>query len=197
MPLMAMRFAFDGGGNSQDPVGKEGLANFLSGMLDEGAGDLTAKQFQERMEEIALRMSFEDGRDAFYGSFETLTREPRAGGRAAGAWRSTRPRFDAEAIERMRDQFLASLAAAARDPTRVASEQWMALAFAGPSLRPARPTARRSRWPRSRATDLVDVPRAHVRQGHAARGGRSAISMPPRSAPCSTASSAPCPPRPS
>ena len=41
-------------------------------MLDEGAGDLTSKTYQERMEEIAMRMSFDDARDAFYGSFETL-----------------------------------------------------------------------------------------------------------------------------
>ena len=38
VPMMAMRFAFDGG-SSQDPDGKEGLANFVTAMLDEGAGD--------------------------------------------------------------------------------------------------------------------------------------------------------------
>src|SRR5207244_13591142 len=59
VPLIALRFAFEGG-NAQDPKGKEGLARFLSGMLDEGAGDLTSKQFQERVEEIAARMSFEE-----------------------------------------------------------------------------------------------------------------------------------------
>src|SRR5262249_53395079 len=72
VPLIALRFAFDGG-TAQDPEGKEGLSNFLAGMLDEGAGDLNSKQYQERVEEIAMRMSFEDSRDAFYGSFETLT----------------------------------------------------------------------------------------------------------------------------
>jgi zinc protease len=42
------------------------------------------------------------------------------------------------AVERMRKQHLASLAYAARDPTRVASEEWMALVFAGhPYGRPA------------------------------------------------------------
>ena len=35
VPLIALRFAFEGG-NAQDPEGKEGLANFLAGMLDEG-----------------------------------------------------------------------------------------------------------------------------------------------------------------
>jgi zinc protease len=130
VPLIAMRFAFDGGGSVQDPEGKEGLANFLASILDEGAGDLAAKAFQERMEDLAMRMSFQDGRDAFYGSFETLT-EYRDEAVKLLALALTRPRFDAEAIERMRKSHLASLAYAARDPQRVASEQWMALAFAG------------------------------------------------------------------
>jgi zinc protease len=132
VPLIAMRFAFDGGGSTQDPPGKEGLANFLSSMLDEGAGDLTAQQFQERMEELALRMGFDDARDAFYGSFETLTTN-REHAAALLALAITRPRFDAEAIERMRKQHLAALAYAARDPTRVATDEWMATAFAGHS----------------------------------------------------------------
>jgi zinc protease len=68
VPLLALRFAFDGG-NAQDPPGKEGVANFISAMLDEGAGELRSQQYQERMEELALRMSYEDSRDAMYGSF--------------------------------------------------------------------------------------------------------------------------------
>jgi zinc protease len=139
VPLVALRFAFEGG-SSQDPAGKEGLANFLSGMLDEGAGELNSKQFQERMEEIAMRMTFEDGRDSFYGSFETLTQN-RERAVELLTLAINKPRFDAEAIERMRKQYLASLSYAARDPTRVASEQWMALAFAGhPYGRPANGT---------------------------------------------------------
>jgi len=139
-PLIAMRFAFDGGGSAQDPEGRLGLANFLASMLDEGAGDLGAKQFQERMEELAMRMGFDDGRDAFYGSFETLTENREAAAQLL-ALAINRPRFDAEAIERMRKQHLAGLASAARDPARVATEQWMALAFAGhPYGRPANGT---------------------------------------------------------
>jgi zinc protease len=130
VPLIAVRFAFDGAGSVQDPAGKEGLANFLASMLDEGAGDLASMQFQERMEELAMRMSFDDGRDAFYGSFETLT-EYRDEAAKLLALAITRPRFDDDAVERMRRQHLASLAYAARDPARVASERWMALVFAG------------------------------------------------------------------
>jgi zinc protease len=130
VPLIAMRFAFDGGGSVQDPVAKEGLANFMASMLDEGAGDLPAKAFQERIEDLAMRMGFEDGRDAFYGSFETLT-EYRDEAVKLLALALAKPRFDEDAVERMRKAHLAGLAYAARDPQRVASDQWMALAFAG------------------------------------------------------------------
>jgi len=109
-------------------------------MLDEGAGDLNAKAFQERMEGLAMRMSFEAARDAFYGSFTTLTENRDAASRLL-ALAIGKPRFEEEAVERMRKQHLASLAFAARDPTRVATEQWMAQVFAGhPYGRPANGT---------------------------------------------------------
>jgi zinc protease len=136
VPMFAMRFAFTGG-SSQDPVGKEGVANFMSAMLDEGAGELTSEQYQMRMEELAMRMSFEDGKDAFYGNFETLTvNRDKAVEMLKLA--VTKPRFEAEAIERIRQQLLASLVYAARDPDKVAGKEWYATAFAGhPYARPA------------------------------------------------------------
>lgn len=140
VPLIALRFAFEGG-SVQDPAGREGVANFLAGMMDEGAGELTAQQFQERMEKIAMRMSFDDSRDAFYGSFETLS-EHRDAAFALLGLAVTKPRFDADAADRVRAQLQASLAFAARDPNRVASEQWSALAFAGhPYGRPVNGTS--------------------------------------------------------
>ena len=129
VPLMAMRFAFEGG-SSQDPAGKEGLANFLTAMLDEGAGDLDAGAFQERLEELAVRMSFEDSRDSFYGNFQTLTINRDA---AVGLVKLalTRPRFDADAVERIKKQLLANLAYADKNPDKVASKEWYKVAFAG------------------------------------------------------------------
>jgi len=127
VPLLALRFVFDGG-SSQDPAGKEGLANFLTAMMDEGAGELSATQFQERMEELAVRMGFEDAKDALYGSFETLTvnREP-----ALEMLRLAinSPRFDKEAVERIRKQLLANLAYAAKNPQQVAGRAWYEGAF--------------------------------------------------------------------
>ncbi len=136
VPLLALRFAFDGG-SAQNPAGKEGLANFLTAMLDEGAGDLDSTKFQERMEELAFRMSFEDSRDGFYGSFETLTtnRDPSVEMLRLAV---NNPRFDADAMERVRKQLLSGLQFAAKNPNRIAGKAWSSLAFANhPYGRPA------------------------------------------------------------
>lgn len=139
MPLVAMRFVFDGG-NSQDPAGKEGLSNFLTAMLDEGAGDLDAQQFQERMEELAVRIGFEDGRDGFFGNFETLTVNRDAGVELLRL-AVNKPHFEQTAIERVRKQLLAGLAFAAKSPDRVAGKAWSAAAFRShPYGRPAEGT---------------------------------------------------------
>ena len=136
VPLIAMRFAFSGG-SAQDPDGKAGVANFLSAMLDEGAGDLDAAAFQERMEEIAMRMTFQDGRDTLYGNMQTLTENRDA---AADLLRLalSKPRFDRAASDRIRKQLLANLAFAAKNPNSVASNAWIAAAFPNhPYGRPA------------------------------------------------------------
>lgn len=129
VPLLALRFAFEGG-SSQDPAGKEGLANFMSSTLDEGAGDLDALAYQTRMEEIAMRLSFDDGRDSLYGSFETLSAN-RAEAVKMLKLAVNNPRFDGDAVERIRKQILSNLAFAARNPDRVADKAWHAAAFPG------------------------------------------------------------------
>jgi zinc protease len=139
VPMMAMRFAFDGG-SSQDPVGKEGLANFVTAMLDEGAGDFSSREFQERMEDISMRMSYEEAKDAFYGNFETLTAN-RDDAAKLLKLALNKPHFEADSIERIRQQLIAGLVYAARDPDKVAQNEWYALAFKGhPYARPANGT---------------------------------------------------------
>ncbi|NOT70090.1 MAG: insulinase family protein [Hyphomicrobium sp.] len=139
VPLMALRFAFDGG-NSQDPAGKDGVANFITAMMDEGAGDLKSAEFQERMEDISMRMSFDDSKDSLYGSFETLSVNR---DKAVDLLKLVvqKPRFDADAVDRIRQQLLANLSYADKDPDKVAGREWYAQAFAGhPYARPSNGT---------------------------------------------------------
>lgn len=55
-PLISIRFAFFGGA-AQDAPSKDGQAYFVTSMMDEGAGDLDSTAFQERAEDLAMRLS--------------------------------------------------------------------------------------------------------------------------------------------
>ena len=139
VPLISLRYAFDGG-NTQDPPGKEGLSNFLTAMMDEGAGDIKSEQYQERMEDIAMRMSYDDSKDSLYGSFETLSANR---DKAVELLKLSvqKPRFDTEAVERIRQQLIANLIYADKDPEKVAMREWYAQAFPGhPYARPSNGT---------------------------------------------------------
>jgi len=126
-PLIAIRFAFRGGA-SQDPADKQGLAYFVSGMMDEGAGDLDAVAFQERLQTLAMRMDFDAGRDVILGNVQMLTANKDESLdllRLAMA----KPRFDADAVERVRGQIIAGLKFDENDPEEVAALAWDRLAF--------------------------------------------------------------------
>ncbi len=139
VPLIAMRFSFVGGA-VYDPDGKEGLSNFAAGMLDEGAGDMTSVAFQERAEELAVRMSFNAGRDMFIGSFQTLTENKEEAAKLLKL-ALTKPRFDADAVDRIKKQIITGLKFDQNDPRQVASKEWFRIAFDGhPYARPVKGT---------------------------------------------------------
>ncbi|MBO0662124.1 M16 family metallopeptidase [Jiella flava] len=139
-PLIAVNFAFKGGGSTQDPKGKEGLANLMSGLLDEGAGDIKSAEFQSKLDDLGVSMSFDAGYDNFTGSFRTITDfEDQAFGLLHLAL--TNPRFDTEPVNRIRGQIVTGLLADRNDPGEVASKAFRETVFAGhPYARPTEGT---------------------------------------------------------
>ncbi|MCH7795334.1 MAG: insulinase family protein, partial [Proteobacteria bacterium] len=71
-PIISLDMTFRGGA-ALDPVGKEGLANLVSGLIDEGAGDLDSQAFQGRLQNLSIGLSFSTGLDTFSGDLKTLT----------------------------------------------------------------------------------------------------------------------------
>ena len=139
IPLISVQFSFLGGA-TQDPPGKEGLANMVSGLLDEGAGEYDSQAFQLRLQERAIRLSFDASRDNFSGNLKTLSRNL---DEALGMLRLalSEPRFDSEAVERIRAQIQTGLRFKAQDPDEVAGKLWFDLAFSGhPYARPVEGT---------------------------------------------------------
>ncbi len=119
IPVIALRFAFRGGA-ALDPEDRAGLSYMVSGLLDEGAGTLDSQAFRTRLEELAVRLSFDSGRDLFSGSLQTLSANREE---AFGLLRQalTAPRFDEEPIARIRRQIQASLMREQERPHRIAA----------------------------------------------------------------------------
>ncbi|MDP6574379.1 MAG: pitrilysin family protein [Rhodospirillales bacterium] len=117
-PIITVRLAFRGGA-ALDPAGKEGLAEMVSSLLDEGAGDLDSQAFQGRLEDQSISLRFDAGRDVFGGRLRTLTENRDA---AFGLLRLAlgAPRFDEAPVERIRTQILTSLKRALEDPDAIA-----------------------------------------------------------------------------
>ena len=139
-PLVTIRFAFFGGA-SQDAPGKEGQAYFVTAMMNEGAGELDAIAFQEREQALAMKMEFDAGRDVMLGMVQTLT-ENKDEVFDLVRLAMSQPRFDEDAVERVRAQILAGLKFDENDPETVASIAWDRIAFQDhPYGRPVKGTA--------------------------------------------------------
>ena len=137
VPLIALAFTFEGGA-THDPADKPGVAHMMARLLDEGAGPYSSDAFQERLAAHAIELSFNAGLDALGGSLKTLVKH------ADEAFELLRlalaePRFDDDAIERVRAQTIAGLRYQANDPGVMASKRFFAEAF--PDHAYGRPTA--------------------------------------------------------
>ena len=141
VPVISLSFAFEGGA-ALDPEGKEGLADMVSSLLDEGAGGRDSEAFQKALEDIAASLDFDAGRDWFRGSLRTLSAHEEPAFDLLRAALNA-PRFDPAAVERIRDQHIASLDGDKDNPRRIAGRTWSALVFGDhPYARPVAGTPR-------------------------------------------------------
>ncbi|PRD41799.1 peptidase M16 [Phyllobacterium phragmitis] len=122
VPLISIRFSFKGG-STQDPTGKEGLGNLMTGLFDEGAGDLPSDAYQERLDNVGAEMSFSETQDDIGGSMRMLA-ENREAAFDLLALAVNRPRFDQKPVDRIRQQIIADIKASERDPSTIASQKF-------------------------------------------------------------------------
>lgn len=140
VPIVTIRFAF-AGGTTQDPAGKEGLANLMTYLFDEGAGELDSDAFQIALDAAGAEMSFAADLDAVYGSMRMLADERDA---ALDLLKLAieAPRFDQNPVDRMRAQVLSSIAISAENPATAAQKLWTETLYgAHPYARPSEGTA--------------------------------------------------------
>ncbi len=143
-PLIAVAVGFRGG-SADDPVGKEGLAQLASGLLDEGAGDIDSASFQRQLNDNGIEYGFDASRDSFTGQMRLLSEQRDLAFKLLHL-SLTAPRFDAEPVERIRQQLLVMIEDRLSDPNTIGARAVNQTLFAGhPYGRPSFGTAQTMR----------------------------------------------------
>ncbi|MEM6277108.1 MAG: pitrilysin family protein [Pseudomonadota bacterium] len=127
IPFTALELRFEGGA-SLDPEGKRGVTNLMMGLLEEGAGDMDARAFAEARESLAARYDFDAFDDTVTVSAQFLT-ENREASVALLREALLNPRFDEDAVERVKGQVASGIRSDLKDPDEISSATFFELAF--------------------------------------------------------------------
>ena len=129
LPMVDVRVVFDAGGARDGDL--PGLATFTNALLTEGAAELDAAAFAENIESRGIQIGSDSLRDMAWLTLRSLT-EPEV--LSIGLTRLSEalanPRFDQDAIERIRDQMHAVLRQQEQSPSDIASREFYATLFA-------------------------------------------------------------------
>ena len=127
IPFTAIEIRFKGG-TSLDPEGKRGVTNLMTALIEEGAGGMDARAFSAARDDLAASYTFDAYDDAVTVSARFLT-ENRDEAVALLREALVNPRFDEDAIERVRAQVLSNIRSNANDPNHIAGRAFDGLAF--------------------------------------------------------------------
>jgi zinc protease len=127
IPFAALEIQFKGG-TSLDPKEKRGAVNLMTATLEEGAGPMDSRAFAEAREALAADISFDSGSDSVGVSVKFLTENR---DQVIDLLREAliNPRFDQDAVDRVREQVRSNLRSNEKDPGTIASERFDQLAF--------------------------------------------------------------------
>jgi zinc protease len=128
LPIVSIKLAFKYAGTAYDPDTQQGLALMASSLIDEGAGDMDALQFKEKLEELAISLNIKVDRDYLTVSIKTLSTHLDETLRLVQL-ALTAPRFDPDAVQRVRSQLISSIRYQEKEPEYIASRRLMETMF--------------------------------------------------------------------
>ncbi|WP_342078837.1 pitrilysin family protein [Yoonia sp. SS1-5] len=127
IPFVSIEIRFRGSA-SLDLPGKRGATNLMTGLIEEGSGDMTAQEFQTAREALAARFSFRAFDDTLSISARFLT-ENQDDALALLRQALTAPTFEQDALDRVRAQVISGIASDEKDPNDIANAAFDAAAF--------------------------------------------------------------------
>ena len=127
IPFTALDIRFKGG-SALDAPGKRGAVNLMTALLEEGSGDLDSQGFAAARDALAAQFDFSSDADGVDVAARFLTENrDQATDLLKGAL--TAPRFDAQAVERVRAQVQQIITADQKDPAAIAAKLLSQTAF--------------------------------------------------------------------
>lgn len=127
IPFTALEIWFRGG-TSLDRSGKRGAINLMTATLEEGAGDMDALAFTRAKESLATEFKYDVSDDTLSVSARFLT-ENRDQAVALLRESLINPRFDQDAIDRVRGQVISIIRSDEKDPNDMAGRAFESQAF--------------------------------------------------------------------
>lgn len=127
IPFVALDIRFRGGTSLDDPA-RRGAVYLMTALLEEGTGDLDARGFARALEELAATFEYRADQDAVTVSARMLS-ENRDATIELLRGSILAPRFDNDAVERVRGQVLSGRMSDANDPNDIAGTTFARLAF--------------------------------------------------------------------
>ncbi|MBE1285383.1 MAG: insulinase family protein [Rhodobacteraceae bacterium] len=129
IPFTALELRFRGGTSVDDPE-KRGAINLMTGLLEEGSGDLESQDYARALENLAASFTYDAQSDAISVSTRFLTENR---DQAMDLLRTTlmQPRFDQSALDRVRAQVISGLKSDAKDPGAIAGRTFAEAAYDG------------------------------------------------------------------
>ena len=129
IPFTSLQIRFKGGANL-DADGKRGAINLMVGLLEEGAAEMDARQFAASVEGLAASFGFGLSDDSMSISAKFLS-ENRDQAMVLLRAALQEPRFDQDAIDRVRAQVVSGIQGAAKDPNAISGRRFDELSYAG------------------------------------------------------------------
>ncbi len=127
IPMVALEIRLRGGANLDLP-GKRGATNLMVALLEEGSADMDAQAFQTEREALAASFGFDVYDDAFSLSATFLT-ETQDEAMALLRQALVEPRFDQDALDRVRAQVMSTIRSEEKDPNDIARAAFNAAAY--------------------------------------------------------------------
>lgn len=127
IPMVSVEVALRAG-SAFEPVSKQGLASMTASMMDEGAGDLDAKAFKEALDELGARFGAGSDKLDVTVHLTTLIEHAEAATQLA-ALALHKPRFDSDALERMKAATIAGIQQSEENPGAVAGRAFAKAVF--------------------------------------------------------------------